>query len=1693
MKQIKKWLAYALVFTMLVGSVPMEGLATEITVSGNEDIVLEEVEETVSDNSTVSGNESVSDNTESTEEIPQESVSDNNEPVEIGDAVVGEDVSENAEQEEFTVSGNEEITSTTITATSSSYMDSGILDRAGRSKGSMRYLYNKVGTLTTADLYKVTPSYKYPYNPGSLTDKNQNNALAYLNYIRYVAGLNPTVLNADLANQAQYGAVLLAATGTLSHTPSRPSDMTTEFYNIGYASTTSSNIGMGYTYLNDHIKGCLGDNSGANNLLCVGHRRWLLNPKLYNVGFGQAGSFTVTQVFDTKGQEGDYNFIAWPSSGDFPKELFSGFTPWSITLNPNKYKVGKDDFKNIKVTLKCTDTGSTDTFTMSNKVTNPTSSTKYLSVNTDGYGISNCVIFNTGAALPGNNYEVTVSGIYKKDGTATEIKYKVNMFDITTVKPSCMTINPTSMSLTLGEGGCEIDSKQSISITENALFGTSDQTITWTSSKTSVATVSTAGKSGYDTHDATITIKGVGTTTITAKNKEGSTATCVVKVYRINPNTKLQGEFRKIDNNGVEGFQIGERFFLEIFKSGTYDTVSPVKYDADWFVFKSSDSEKAAIDKYGQVTMISPGKVTITASLDKDPDGRKVSKEITVLKKQVAAMDFTWDRVALPNNEVVLDYQKVNSNGSVSNRKGEKHQIGVTAFAIQGEKITDTGFTFSSTDTSVAKVSSAGEVTFVGPGTCSIKVTAKDTHKYNELIKIVLKEYTPRVDKTSITFNQAHAENDDNQLMLYQAYNTKLPGTAGTRYDEADMERFGIRISDAGEGLFKVVGYQRVSSGAIFIFDTAEDTKETKTGKMTISIPVTMENNSTEQYSFDVSLKATYSVPSSSIKASDINLNILTEYGRDFEDSGVLKITAPKQTKVEDVEFVPAVDTGDEINKQPFEVEGTYFEYVEKNQKITYSYKYGAKKALLTYLNDLNATTEKEVISAINRDYKVLVYYEGYDMPYEKNVKVKAVANAAEVSIANKDGIFYQIPATLRNEILLKDSDGNQNSIPIQPVKVLVNKQEITVENGVANGSQFKVSGGDKVVIFANSNAGVDKKKYNFQITVASERLLLPYTYSYKTTVKEEPTKITASKKKVTIYRDKEETAQNIKLYVKGQSEAVISELTQEVVFKKQLVNDSPFRITYNGQDVVIDLVDGKAVEAGTYKINFNAKFQYMVDSQTKITFDKLEPISISVVVSATVPKAKLSKKTVVLDKYIAKDAQELTLTDVSKLKAGYGDKYKAVYSIPCSDVVDKAPLVSLDESGKIKVSFGNTPSTEYTARKYTYRFEPELVSEDGQHICKLPGVTLTVQVKGDTPQISLKASTVYMTVRQKSLQDATTSIVFTNGGDYGKFDVAKTTITYEPAKSTYRNATANQIPKVSINENGVITAEKGSEMPIKEATYVYTIKSYLASGVALASKTLKVQVTGEMLTYKVSSKGSIHLNNRAESGIDFTFKTNKNHAKPINAYLEDNSLFTIVKQTNGNNFKELYNGSVVVRVRAKTVEELTAMYAQTGGSNTSLEEAKNLALRAFKKKDNPVQITVIMDNGDVLFSGKKMIAVKQDTLKGKVTGQATLFEGVNNSKATVKVELTSPKDKNTGELKYQLDHVSSKMTADQEKAFGYALKVDENGVGYLTISLDNTGIVKANKTYKLKFLLQGENNSGDGGATVTVSVKLKK
>ena len=95
----------------------------------------------------------------------------------------------------------------------------------------------------TGAVFNVLPSVKAPYSTGELTDGYVNDGLKLFNFMRYLADIPDDVtISRDLAVQAQHGAVLLCALNELTHTPSKPADMDRTFYDIGYRSTTTSNL-----------------------------------------------------------------------------------------------------------------------------------------------------------------------------------------------------------------------------------------------------------------------------------------------------------------------------------------------------------------------------------------------------------------------------------------------------------------------------------------------------------------------------------------------------------------------------------------------------------------------------------------------------------------------------------------------------------------------------------------------------------------------------------------------------------------------------------------------------------------------------------------------------------------------------------------------------------------------------------------------------------------------------------------------------------------------------------------------------------------------------------------------------------------------------------------------------------------------------------------------------------------------------------------------------------------------------------------------------------------------------------------------------------------------------------------------------------------------------------------------------------
>lgn len=317
----------------------------------------------------------------------------------------------------------------------------GNLNNPGPTKAQIAAKWNEVTGAAT--VYTKEPSVFAPYATGELSQDFLQSGITYLNYIRYVANLPQVQLDSKLNENAQYGAVLLAALNTLTHYPDRPADMDQRFYQQGYSATTSSNISAHYgsalrSSLQKAISECMADNSSSSNLACVGHRRWLLNPTLLNVGFGCATSdsgwnFVDTKVFDRSGEGCDYQFISWPASGNHPTNLFNTNNPWSVTLNPQIYQAPQ--LSNVKVTLTREADQKQWTFDASTGDAEY-SAQPYLAVDNNGYGVSNCIIFHPGASNVGSYegvYTVEITGLFLKSGEAAQLRYQVDFFDVNKV------------------------------------------------------------------------------------------------------------------------------------------------------------------------------------------------------------------------------------------------------------------------------------------------------------------------------------------------------------------------------------------------------------------------------------------------------------------------------------------------------------------------------------------------------------------------------------------------------------------------------------------------------------------------------------------------------------------------------------------------------------------------------------------------------------------------------------------------------------------------------------------------------------------------------------------------------------------------------------------------------------------------------------------------------------------------------------------------------------------------------------------------------------------------------------------------------------------------------------------------------------------------------------------------------------
>ena len=257
------------------------------------------------------------------------------------------------------------------------------------------------------------------------------------------------------------------------------------------------------------------------------------------------------------------------------------------------------------------------------------------------------------------------------------------------VYPSVYSVDYKAPSTVVHVTGVDIDkSTASMSKGESLVLtatvkpaNATDKTVTWTSSNTSVATVS----------NGTVKAVGAGSATITVTTHDGSkTATCIISVSK----DTIPAKDIKLDRTSASMYEGGSiRLTAILTPSDSTDTVA----------WKSSNNSIATVDQNGNVKAVSKGTATITAS----SGGGYIVANCMVTVKQA---DKHVTSISLSSDSLTMDV-------------GDKAVLTAT---LQPSDASVKEVSWTSDNSNIATVDQNGNVKAVSPGKAKITATSVD-------------------------------------------------------------------------------------------------------------------------------------------------------------------------------------------------------------------------------------------------------------------------------------------------------------------------------------------------------------------------------------------------------------------------------------------------------------------------------------------------------------------------------------------------------------------------------------------------------------------------------------------------------------------------------------------------------------------------------------------------------------------------------------------------------------------------------------------------------------------------------------------------------------------------------------------------------------------------------------------------------
>lgn len=314
----------------------------------------------------------------------------------------------------------------------------------------------------------------------------------------------------------------------------------------------------------------------------------------------------------------------------------------------------------------------------------PYSTGDYTLTNNSGSTVKGFQVTSTKKNVTVDKYTTTSYYVYTLKAINTgsyTFKEKVKYYDNTYSYTNTVTYNFTVVEV----NSISIPSTLTLKLGETYTFDPiisqtgATTTLTWSSSNTSVLTVSSTGK---------ITTKGIGTANVKCTATNGVSATCQVTVTPIMV-TGISLNKTSANVNCGSTLQL----------TATVTPSNATNKNVNW---KSSNTNVATVNSSGLVTAKTPGQCTITATA---ADGSGKSASCTVTVKPVLITGITLNQT---ESELFL---------------GEKLQLTAT---ISPSNATNKALTWSSSNDHVATVNESGMVSSVASGQCIITVSANN-------------------------------------------------------------------------------------------------------------------------------------------------------------------------------------------------------------------------------------------------------------------------------------------------------------------------------------------------------------------------------------------------------------------------------------------------------------------------------------------------------------------------------------------------------------------------------------------------------------------------------------------------------------------------------------------------------------------------------------------------------------------------------------------------------------------------------------------------------------------------------------------------------------------------------------------------------------------------------------------------------